>query len=455
MTEFCDPEWATETAEALQQGGVVAVAVTFVDNTGVTRTKAVPVGRLASVARAGIGVSPCFETFTLDDGMTRTKDLGGPDGDLRLVPDLDRIVPLAAMPGWAWAPGDKYEQDRTPWASCQRTFLRRIVDAAAVQGLRILASYELEWCVGSERDGAFEPAFTGPAYGMARLEAAADYGREVVQALLDEGVAVEQFHPEYAEGQLEVSVAPNDPVRAADTAVLVRETIRALSLRRGWRASFAPSVVPGAVGNGAHVHLSVWDGDRNLFAGGDRRHGLTERGESFLAGVLTAMPALVAVGAPSPASYLRLVPSHWAGAYRCWARENREAALRFVTGTAGTEASGANAELKFVDGSANPYLALGAILAAGLATVGNGLRLPEEVHGDPSHLSDKELAARGVQRLPRTLDESLDELRRSLVLRTSMGELLHDAFCAVRAAEADLFRDADPRAVTAATRWLY
>ena len=93
-------------------------------------------------------------------------------------------------------------------------------------------------------------------------------------------------------------------------------------------ASFAPAVVAGAVGNGQHLHLSLRRNGGNLLAGGDGPYGMTEEGESFLAGVLEALPALAAVGAPSVASHLRLVPSHWAGAFRCWGRENRETALR-------------------------------------------------------------------------------------------------------------------------------
>ena len=146
---------------------------------------------------------------------------------------------------------------------------------------------------------------------MTRVVELSDYGREVVGALEREGLTVEQFHPEYAAGQLEISVAAADPVAAADHNVLVRQTIRAVSARHGFRASFAPSVVAGSVGNGGHVHLSVWRDGQNLLAGGPGRYGLTAEGEAFAGGIFEGLPALTAVGAPSAASYLRLVPSHW------------------------------------------------------------------------------------------------------------------------------------------------
>lgn len=128
----------------------------------------------------------------------------------------------------------------------------------------------------------------------------------------EQGLAVLQLHPEYAPGQFEVSLAPEGPLGAADTTVLARQTIRAVGARHGLRTSYAPAIEPGSVGNGGHLHLSLWRGGRNLGQGGPGRYGLTGEAESFLAGVLAELPALLALGAPSPASYLRLVPQQWA-----------------------------------------------------------------------------------------------------------------------------------------------
>src|SRR5436189_272166 len=148
------------------------------------------------------------------------------------------------------------------------------------------------------RDGeGISPACTGPAYGMTRLVELSGYGRELLAALDEQGVPVEQFHPEYAAGQLELSTAAAGPVAAADRVVLVKETIRAVSQAHGLRASFAPVVVAGRVGNGGHLHCSAWSGGRNLFTGGEGPYGLTGRGQSILAGLLDALPALCAIGA--------------------------------------------------------------------------------------------------------------------------------------------------------------
>jgi glutamine synthetase len=440
-------------ARRLAGAGVTIVALCWIDNTGIARAKTIPLGRLERAAGWGVGMSPVFDVFLVNDDITTSKHIGGPGGDLRLVPDLERITALAAQPGWAWAPVDRYTQEGQVYAACQRSFARRMTGQARQQGLELRMSFEVEWAVGTEDGGSFRPACAGPAYGMTRVVELSDYGREVVEAVERQGITVEQFHPEYAAGQLEISVAAADPVAAADDSVLVRQAIRAVSARHGFQASFAPSVVAGTVGNGGHVHLSVWRDGQNLLAGGSGRYGLTGDGEAFASGILAELPALVAVGAPSAASYLRLVPSHWAGVFQCWGRENREAALRLVTGSAGEQDIRANLEIKCFDLSANPYLVAGSLIAAGLGGMRSGARLPAEIEGDPAGLTAEELAGRGIRRLPATLAEAADGLERSPALRQAMGDPLFEAFLAVRRGEAELFAGATADEIVAQTRW--
>src|SRR5215470_3144646 len=299
-------ERAEGVAERLSADGVSVVALCWVDNAGITRVKAIPVGRLPRAAAWGIGMSPVFDVFVVDDSITTSKHIGGPGGDLRLLPDLDRITPLAAQPGWGWAPADRYTQDGERYVACQRSFAQRMAGLAGAHGLTARASFEVEWAVGSDEAGSFVPACRGPGYGMTRVIELSDYCHDVVDAIERQGVTVEQFHPEYAAGQMELSVAANDPVGAADDSVLVRQTIRAVSQRFGLQASFAPAVVAGGVGNGGHVHISLWRDRQNLFAGGPGRYGMTSDGEAYAAGLLAGLPALLGVGAPSVSSYLRL-----------------------------------------------------------------------------------------------------------------------------------------------------
>ncbi|MFJ9847450.1 glutamine synthetase [Kitasatospora sp. NPDC101155] len=443
---------AEEAADRLRASAVEVVAVTWVDNAGITRVKAVPLGGLVHAAEWGVGAAPCFDVFLADDSITTSPIIGGPTGDLRLYPDLDRVVPLAAQPGWAWAPGDRHTQAGGPHPGCQRLFARRMEAAAAARGLSLKAGIEVEWVVALDGPPQAAPQYPtyGPAYGMHRLTDLSDYLRDVVRALGEQGLSVLQIHPEYAPGQFEVSVAPEGPVGAADTAVLVRHTIRAVSAKHGLRASFAPVVEPDGVGNGGHLHLSLWRDGRNLGHGGPGPHGLTAEAEGFVAGVLEALPELLVLGCSSPAGYLRLVPQRWAGAYQCWGLENREAALRLVTGSTGERAATANAEVKCFDASANPYLAVGAVLAAGLAGLEQRRSLPPEFTGDPAAAEPGT-----VPRLPQSPAEAIAAYECSAMLREALGDPLYQAVLAVRRAEAEQYAAVGPEELIAATRWRY
>jgi glutamine synthetase len=423
---------------------VVAVALTYVDTTGITRVKTVPIARLDKALATGVGMSPVFDAFLLDDSIARGRFAGGPIGDLRLIPDVERIVPLAAQPGWAWAPVDRWTQDGRRHPNCSRAFASAEVDRLAAAGYTAQMAFEVEWYVDAGTGDDLVPACAGPAYGMTRVVELSDYCRDVLAALSAQNIAVEQFHPEYAPGQLEVSVAPEDPVAAADTTVLVRQTIRAVSARHGLRVSFAPSVVAGGVGNGGHVHVSIRRDGANATG---TAAGLSDEGASFAAGILDELPALLAIGAPSVASYVRLVPQHWAGAFRCWGHENREAAVRVVLGDS------PNVEVKCFDQSANPYLVAGALLAAGGAGIAQRAKLPPPVDVDPADLSDAERAERRIERLPTSLEEALRAFGASALLADALGEPLADTIATVRQAEIDLFASTSPEDVVAATRW--
>jgi glutamine synthetase len=440
----------TDIAAELTSSGVVGVAVTMVDNSGVARVKGIPVSRLDDAAVKGIGSPLVFDAFGFDDSIA---SVGSPVGDLRLFPDFRALVPLAAQPGWAWAPADRVAVDGTPYAGCQRSFARRMSERARDGGFQVRMAFETEWVLDAGQGTELVAATTGPAYGMARLIDLSGYSRDLLDALASQRVDVEQLHPEYAASQMELSVSPLDPVGAADRVVLVRQTIRAVSANHGYRVSLSPALAPDGVGNGAHVHFSVWAGDDNLLA---RRNGaISAEGESWLAGILDALPALVAVGAPSVASYLRLQPQRWAGPWQCWGRENREAGLRLIDGSASSEGAAANAEVKVFDATANPYLVVGALIAAGLDGIRRGLNLPPEVTVDPASLDEAARAAAGVTRLPTTLSGALDAFAANTVIGDAMGATLAATWSAVRRAEVERFAGATDEEVALASRWVW
>jgi len=446
---------ARELAERLRSVGIRAVALTMVDNAGVTRVKTVPIARFEAAASFGIGLSPVFDVFLVNDHITASAEIGGPVGDLRLMPDLGALRRLEAQPGWAWAPTDQYTQEGEVFACCQRSFTKSMAERAAAIGLTLKMGFEVEWFQARRAGEEVSPVHRGPAYSAIVLADVSDFARDLVVALEAEGVEVLQFHPEYATGQLEVSIAPRDPVSAADENVLLRQTIRGVAGRYGMSASFAPVAIAGEVGNGGHVHFSMWERDRNLFAGGDGPYGMSDSGQAFVAGILSELPALVAIGSPSVASYLRLVPSHWSGPWACWGRENREAAVRFVTGMVGSRETAANIEVKCFDSSANPYLVAGALIAAGLAGIEQDLQLPREVTQDPALYSPEGLGRLAIRRLPQSVEEAVSHLEESKVLREAMGDVLSNAFIAVRRAEAEAFAGLDDEALVEAHRWKY
>jgi len=442
--------------ERFSADGVRAAALVFVDNAGIARMKCVPVGRLERAAERGVGLSTVFGGARGDDLFAEVPGISGPVGDIRLVADLGAAASLACAPGWLWAPVDQRDQEGRPWPGCQRTFLRRVLDKAAEMGFEFKAGYELEWTMGREDgDGNVEFVHRGPGYGAATFGNVGDYFLDLIDNLERAGVGVEQVHPEYSPGQVEISLSPEDPVSACDRSVLTRHIARTLAQQVGWRASFSPVVTEGLVGNGAHAHFSLWRDGENQFSGGGGHAGLRPAGEAFLAGVLEHMEALTALAAPTAISYRRLRPSHWASAYACWGHENREAALRLESSVGPSASRSANVEWKSVDTAANPYLVMGGVIAAGLDGVRRDLSLPQPVEVDPATLSEGERRERGVRRFPETLSEAADAFASSTVLREAMGDFLHDCVACVRRDEAEAASETDEEALLASHRWRY
>jgi glutamine synthetase len=412
--------------------------------------------------RFGIGLSPVFTVFLVDDQITSSPAISGPTGDTRLMPDPGAVTVLAASPGWALVPVDQLDQEGEAYPACPRTFARRMLERLATFGLELRGAYELEFFLGSRsRDPSSPasdavPAHGGPAYGAIALVDVERFATDLLRALEAQGTGAMQFHPEYSTGQLELSVPHGTGIAVADTNLAVRHTIRAVARDHGWAASFAPVVFAGLVGNGHHLHLSLWNRrGRNVFHGGSGPEGMTAEAEAFTAGILAALPALTAVTCPSVPSYQRLQPHRWSGPWACWGRENREAALRFVTGMKGSRPQAANLEMKAMDAAANPYLALGAIVAAGIDGLERGLTLPDPVLVDPASIPAARRRTMKLRQLPASLGAAIRELERSEVLRAAMGDVLFDAFVATRRGERDAFEGKDPDEVVRVHRWRY
>jgi len=185
------------------------------------------------------------------------------------------------------------------------------------------------------------------------------------------------------------------------------------------------------------LNFSLWRAGENIMAEPRHSTGLSDEARHFIAGVLAHLPALAAITVPSRNSYRRLLPHFWAGAFAVWGHDNREAAIRVTRGPR----KAARFELKTCDASSNPYLALGALIAAGLDGLQRKLELPPEVSVDPGNLDEAERARRGIHLLPRSLGEAIEALDADTVLRSSMGQARARAYLAVKRMEWEALRD--------------
>jgi glutamine synthetase len=428
-------ETPAEIQERLRGADVSLVALHFSDMAGMSRVKVIPLRRLETVARSGSGWSDIWAVVTIDEHYADVPPYDSPSGDARLIPDLAAVRALPSLPGYAWVPIDQFTQELEPLPVCPRHVLRLAQDRLAEAGVSVQSTYEVEMTL--LRDG--QPATAGPGYSVRAFVAIRDFMRDIATALESAGVPIEQMHPEYAPGQFEVSIAPSAPLEAADRLLLFRFIARAVAADHGMDVSFAPVVFTGGLGNGSHMHLSLWRDEQNRMTGGDAPGGMQADGASFIAGIRDELPALMAVVAPSVPSYVRLQPGHWAGAYTAWGIENREAALRFIPGTVSSRSRSANVELKVTDGAANPYLALAAVLHAGISGIEREAVLPEPTQEDPGVLDTATLVARGIRRLPENLGEAAEAFAGSTILRDGLGTVLHDVIAGVRRKEwADL-----------------
>jgi glutamine synthetase len=424
---------------ALADAGVQWLIGTFVDNAGITRVKTVPIGRVQAVARYGVGLSPIFAVICIDDQFAPTARMGGPVGDLRLIPDLNRAATVDRARGIAWAPLDQYDQELVRWPLCQRDVLRQQEQRALDLGLSFRAAFEIEFTMLTE-DG--RAAHAGPGYGLGPLLQLEAFELDLIAGLRTAGVELETLHPEYGPGQVEISLAPGPPVAAVDQYILARLVISRTARQHGYAVSFAPMTFVDEVGNGSHVHFSANRGGQNVFAAGDGPHGITKTGAHLMAGVIDHLGEASGLFAPTIVSYERLQPGHWSGAYACWGLENREAAVRLVRGTAGARSSLANVEVKSIDGASNPYLVLAAIVGLGLSGVRESRQLMEPTDEDPDSLPQQVRDARGVRRMPANLSDALDALDGSAAIRAVLGSDLVDCLVAVRRYELETYGDA-------------
>ncbi|HKI05879.1 MAG TPA: glutamine synthetase family protein [Thermoanaerobaculia bacterium] len=425
------------------------VRFAFVDHAGIPKAKAVHRDGFGRRAQAGVGLAK--GVLALDPSGALHPESGlSPVGECRLVPDLSTLTALPFARGQAMVSCDMTEPDATtPWEGCPRSALKRVLGWLAERGYRAVASYEVEFYVW----GPEGPLDRTPYAGSFALTTAADFMVELAETLNEMGLSPEQCHAEVGHGNLELSVGEDEALTAADERVTVLEAIRGVAHKMGLKTTMAPKPYLDAAGNGHHLHVSLYEGeDPVLF---DSSGALSGPGRGLVGGILEHLPAVMAFTAPSPNSYQRFVPGMWSSAFAAYGLDNREAAVRLASPVAGRESATAKVEIKPVDVTSNPYLALAAVLAAGMDGINRGLDPGEPTMVDPATLSEDERAAKDIRPLPASPDEALDALEGDAVLVDAIGEPLVRTHVAVARAQAAMARELPPEEVAATAAELY
>lgn len=424
------------------------VRVCWVDYTATSRMRLIPFKRFLglledgkptslSIAKPALGL---LQNDTLVEGAS-------PTGEYRLHPDLSSLK-SGPINGQVSVYGDFKEHDGSSVALCPRSLLKRVVEVAAQHGLSFLLGFELEFvlmerCRGEDNAGReFKPppATGGHAWSTSRFSGNPQLARllrDMVMQLEAVGVEVEQAHAESAPGQFEFPLPPLPPLEAVDTLLHVRETLVALAAAAGYRLTLHPKPFPNACGNASHVHMSV---QTTTAAGSEQPDGADRKVyESFYAGILGHLPAILAFNYSSPASYERAVDGCWAGgSWVTWGTQNREVPLRKVNGS--------HWEFKCLDGVANPYLAMAAVLGCGTAGVIDKEPLIwGDCTADPATLHDEARRELGItQKLPSSLEEALKALAADTRLADLLSPLVVGRYIAVKRAEMQLLGPMGP-----------
>ena len=432
-----------------REGNLRLVRFLYCDNGGIIRGKATHAGKLESRMREGIGQTLAMQAFTGVETLAPVEGMG-PVGEFRLIPDPNTFTILPYVPSSGSMLCDMILTSGQPWEACPRTFLKRMVTRLAEQGMRAEAAIEHEFYLAREVNGKYVPADRSLCYSSIGLDDEAEVIDSILEALESQGISIELFHTELGPGQQELSIRHADALQAADNVCLVRETVRGVARSFDLIATFAPKPFLDQAGSGAHIHLSLWglesgaQGEKNLFYDAGQRGGLSDTGKYFIGGVLRHIRGLVAITCGSPNSYHRLLPHFWSSAYAAYGFDNREGAIRVPSLFWGREATSMNLEFKPSDHSGNPYLAIGALLAAGLDGIANKIDPGEAQQIDPGNYSEEERERKGIRRLPLTLDEALDELERDEVLKNALGPLLVTSYIAVKRNESAFFKEHSP-----------
>lgn len=430
----------------LVEKGVEYLFCSFVELTGAPKAKLVPVSHLEEFARDGAG----FAGFACGD-----VGQGPHDPDICSVPDFRSLTILPWRKNIAWVTGNLHVAGEA-WPLCPRTVLMRQLELARKQGYLVNVGIEPEFMLLKKSDsGEFSPwdtfdSLNKPCYDLRALHRNLDIMTTLLRYMQELGWDPYANDHEDANCQFEINWTYSDALTTADRHTFFKWMVRTVAEQHGLCATFMPKPFSHLTGNGAHVHISLAaEKGENVFLDPGAELGLSQTGRWFMGGILNHACALSALLAPTVNSYKRLVRgvprsgATWAPVYITYGASNRTQMIRIP--------SPGRFEIRVVDGSANPYLAFAAIVAAGLDGIARKTD-PGELNRDNLYdLPEDQLSARKIDVLPVTLSEAIDAMTKDDVVQGALGVEYSEMYLRVKREEW-LFHN---RAVSAAEREYY
>ncbi len=419
-----DPTFKPSAGEVMswfEEDKIKFASMQFTDIMGMVKNVTIPTKEVEEALTAGIW----FDGSSID-GFARIAE-----SDMFLMPDPSTY---AVFP-WkneerrtARLICDVFSPNGDPFSGDPRHVLRRQLDRLAKMGYGYNTGPELEFFLFRSEDHqiALEP-YDRAGYFDLSTDIASVVREDMVIALGEMGITVEQAHHEVAIGQHEIDFRFGDALKTADNAVTFKYTLKAIAQRYGLHATFMPKPVEGINGSGMHVHQSFYNlGDgSNAFVDTSDPYGLSKIARQFIAGQLHHARGMCAVFAPIINSYQRLVPGYEAPVYVGWARTNRSALIRVPSIRPGRPQS-TRIELRCPDPSCNPYLALAVMLAAGIDGIERDLPLADPVEEDLYHMSAADRDSKNIISLPGTLGEAIEAMQTDGIAEEALGSRIYN-----------------------------
>ncbi|GEK06952.1 type I glutamate--ammonia ligase [Schleiferilactobacillus harbinensis] len=424
---------ADKIREAVQEQNVQFLRLMFTDINGIIKNVEVPVDQLEKVLANKI----MFDGSSID-GFVRIEE-----SDMLLYPDLNTwlVFPWGSEHGKvARLICDVHNPDGTPFAGDPRNNLKRVLAEAREAGYTTFnIGPEPEFFLfklDEEDRPTLELNDKGGYFDFAPVDLGENTRRDIVLELEKMGFEVEASHHEVAPGQHEIDFKYADAVTAADNIQTFKLVVKTIARQHGLHATFMPKPLAGINGSGMHINMSLFKGDNNAFFDPDTDDQLSAESRHFLAGLLTHARALTAVNNPTVNSYKRLVPGYEAPVYVAWSGRNRSPLIRVPQ----SRGLSTRLEMRSVDPTANPYLAIGAILAAGMDGLNNKLTPAAPVHRNIYRMTPEERKANHITDLPSTLHNALKALAADEVVIDALGPHLYQSFVDSKRMEWDGYR---------------